>query len=103
MRCCAVSSTIARKGAGFTALENEYALRHFVSASVHAFFDPTSTCRLSFSAEAMVDPALKVRGTDRLRVADAPITPRNTAAYANASTIMIGRKCARIMFGNLRF
>ncbi len=43
---------------------------------------------------AVVDPALRVRGVDGLRVADASIMPQVTSNNIHAPVIMIGEKCA---------
>ena len=45
----------------------------------------------------MVDPALRVRGIDGLRVADASIMPSITGGNTNAPAMMIGEHCAALM------
>lgn len=78
------------------------ALRDFVRASFHTFFHPTSTCRMGVDTGAVVDPSLKVRGMENLRVADASIMPRITSANTNAPTLMIGWKCADMILSEER-
>jgi len=48
-----------------------------------------------------VDPALRVRGIDGLRVADASIMPGITGGNTNAPAMMIGEHCASIMGAGL--
>ena len=45
-------------------------------------------------AQAVVDPHLRVRGVEALRVIDASIMPTVTSGPTNAPSIMIGEKGA---------
>jgi choline dehydrogenase-like flavoprotein len=45
----------------------------------------------------VVDPLLRVRGVDGLRVADASIMPSITGGNTNAPSLMIGERCAELM------
>jgi choline dehydrogenase len=47
--------------------------------------------------EAVVDPELRVRGVQGLRVADASVMPVITGGNTNAPTIMIGEKAADLI------
>jgi choline dehydrogenase len=46
---------------------------------------------------AVVDPQLRVRGVERLRVADASIMPAVTSGNLNAPCMMIGEKAADLI------
>lgn len=48
---------------------------------------------------AVVDPALRVRGVDALRVVDSSVMPSLTTGNLNAPTIMIGEKGADHILG----
>lgn len=62
-------------------------------------FHMIGTCRMGpdHDPTAVVDPDLRVRGVDALRVADASIMPTMPAANTNASALMIGEKAADLI------
>lgn len=62
-------------------------------------FHPSGTCRMGSDARAVVDPALRVNGVERLRVIDASVMPTVTSANTNAAALMIGEKGAAIILG----
>jgi choline dehydrogenase len=55
-------------------------------------FHCVGTCRMGTDDEAVVDPELKVRGVENLRVIDASVMPTITSANTNAASLMIGMK-----------
>ena len=59
------------------------------------------TCRMGPEGDplAVVDAALRVRGLDGLRVADASVMPTMPSANTNASTLMIGEKASDMIRG----
>jgi choline dehydrogenase-like flavoprotein len=52
---------------------------------------------MGVDAEAVVDPHLRVRGVEGLRVADASIMPTVTGGNTNAPVIMIGEKASDLI------
>jgi len=60
-------------------------------------YHPVGTCRMGSDERAVVDPQLRVRGIEGLRVADTAIMPSITGGNTNAPAMMIGEHCAALM------
>lgn len=71
----------------------------FIRTHAETEFHPSCTCRMGIDDMAVVDPQLRVRGMDSLRVVDASVMPTVTSANLNAPTIMIAEKAADLIIG----
>ncbi len=80
-------------------VRTDEALREFIRANSATVFHPVGTCRMGSDAAAVVDPQLRVRGVERLRVIDASIMPTLIGGNTNAPTIMIAEKGADMVLG----
>ena len=76
------------------AKDTDEAVDTYIRQTVVTAQHPTSTCRIGSDAEAVVDPQLRVRGVERLRVADASVMPTLIGGHTNAPAIMIGERAA---------
>ncbi|MDQ0614002.1 choline dehydrogenase [Microbacterium sp. W4I4] len=65
----------------------------------HTLYHPTGTARMGRDADAVVDPGLRVRGVDGLRVADASVMPQIIRGHTNAPAIAIGERAAELISG----
>jgi choline dehydrogenase len=69
----------------------------YVRQNAQTYFHPVGTCKMGIDEMAVVDPQLRVKLIERLRVVDASIMPSIPRANTNAATIMIAEKAADLI------
>ncbi|MFL5878085.1 MAG: GMC oxidoreductase, partial [Solirubrobacteraceae bacterium] len=57
------------------------------------------TCRMGAEDDGVLDPELRVRGVDGLRVVDASSLPTITSGNTNAPVIMVAERAADLILG----
>jgi len=63
-------------------------------------YHPTCTCKMGVDEMAVVDPELRVRGLEGIRICDSSVMPSLIGSNTNAPTIMIGEKASDLVRGN---
>jgi len=79
--------------------DDDEAIDELIRRWTQTLYHPVGTCAMGTHDDAVVDPELKVRGVDNLRVADASVMPKVTRGNTNAPSIMIGEKAADLLRG----
>jgi choline dehydrogenase-like flavoprotein len=80
-------------------VDSEEALLAYVRDKAETVYHPVGSCRMGVDNDAVVDPALRVRGVANLRVVDASVMPSLVSGNTNAPTIMIAEKTAAEILG----
>jgi choline dehydrogenase-like flavoprotein len=62
---------------------------------------PASTCPIGVRDNSVLDPELRVRGMERLRVVDASAMPDLVSAHINATVLMMAEKAADMIRGRV--
>jgi choline dehydrogenase-like flavoprotein len=80
-------------------IQTDENIRRSLRERCDTIYHPVGTCKMGVDALAVVDPQLRVRGVEGLRVADASIMPTLVGGNTNAPAIMIGEKAADLIRG----
>jgi choline dehydrogenase-like flavoprotein len=84
-------------------VETDAQIRDLLRNKVDTVYHPVGTCKMGTGDPlAVVDPGLKVRGLEALRVVDASIMPTLIGGNTNAPAIMIGEKAADMIKAEMR-
>ncbi|HEV2621954.1 MAG TPA: GMC family oxidoreductase N-terminal domain-containing protein [Frateuria sp.] len=84
-----------------TGTEDDDGLRALIRAHADTIYHPVGTCRMGADARAVVDPRLRVRGVEGLRVADASVMPALVSGNTQAPSAMIGERAAAFVLEEL--
>jgi choline dehydrogenase len=79
--------------------QDDEAIAEFIRGHCTTLYHPAGTCRMGSDTLAVVDPTLRVRGIEGLRVADASVFPKMVSGNTNAPTIMVAERAAEFIAG----
>lgn len=74
--------------------QDDDTLQAFIRERATTIWHVSGTCRMGTDNAAVVDPELRLRGLEGLRVVDASVMPHIVGANTNASVIMIAEKAS---------
>jgi choline dehydrogenase-like flavoprotein len=80
-------------------VKTDQELFEYTCANAKTQHHPVGACMMGIDNMAVVDPELKLRGVEGLRVCDSSIMPVINSSNTNAATIMIAEKAADLIKG----
>jgi choline dehydrogenase-like flavoprotein len=87
----------------FTAgIDDDEAIRDVLRRRCDTVYHPVGSCRMGSDPTSVVDPELRVRGVEGLRVIDASVMPSLIGGNTNAPTVMIAEKAVDLLRGRSR-
>jgi len=81
------------------ASDSDADLTAHVRATAQTMYHPVGTCAMGIDDDAVVDPELRVRGIEGLRVVDASVMPTVPHGATNAPTIALAERAAALIKG----
>ena len=72
----------------------------YIQEVAECVYHPVGTCKMGVDEMAVVDPSLRVKGIENLRVIDASVMPTISSGNTNAPTMMIAEKGADLIKAN---
>lgn len=94
-----VSDFISGELAPGASAESDEAIDGWLRATVMSGAHPVGTCAMGHGPMGVVDPKLRVRGTEGLRVVDCSVMPDIVRGNTAAPAIMIAEKAADMILG----
>lgn len=95
----ALKRWIKRELAPGKEVQNDQELSEYARRTANTVYHPAGTCRIgeSHNPLTVVDAQLRVKGVQRLRIADASIFPTMVSVNPCITCMMIGEKCADLL------
>lgn len=83
-------------------VETDEELLQHIRRRADTIYQPVGTCRMGRDEMSVVDPELKVRGIERLRVVDASVMPTLIGGNISTPAVMIAEKAADMIRAEAR-
>jgi len=83
-------------------IQDDAGLLDYMKETIQTSWHMVGTCRMGVDERAVVDPQLRVRGIDGLRVIDSSIFPTIPSSNTNIPTIATGEKGAELLLAAAR-
>lgn len=81
--------------------QSDAELNAYIRAHANSLYHPVGTCRMGIDDHAVVDPQLRVRGVQGLRVIDASVMPDLCSGNTSFPTQMIAERASDLLLGRL--
>lgn len=80
-------------------MQSDEEIDAYVRATVEPIFHPCGTCRMGEDDAAVLDPQLRFRGLEGLRVVDASVMPDHIGSTINAAVVAIAERASDLIRG----
>lgn len=80
-------------------VQSDEAIDRYIREQADADYHACGTCKMGVDDLAVVDPQLRLRGIEGLRVVDASVMPRLVSGNTNMPVIMVAEKAADLIAG----
>jgi 4-pyridoxate dehydrogenase len=81
-------------------IKTDAEIDEWIRNKVNTVNHPASTCAMGIGPDSVLDPQLRVRGVEGLRVVDASAMPDLVSAHINACVLMMAERAADMIRGN---
>jgi choline dehydrogenase-like flavoprotein len=81
-------------------IESDDAIESWIRNTAATIEHPAATCPMGEGPDSVLDPEMRVRGIDGLRVVDASAMPDLVSAHLNACVLMMAEKASDMILGN---
>ncbi|MBP2437786.1 GMC family oxidoreductase [Microbacterium amylolyticum] len=78
-------------------VQTDEELEDYIVRTHNTVYHPVGTCKMGQDDGSPLDPQLRVKGVNRLRVVDASAMPEITTVNPNITVMMMGEKCAELI------